>query len=60
MEQTFQNMKESVMPVLESGISNARSHGINLHPGVMNLANGNCALECMIDGISTKLFWGGV
>ena len=54
MEISLQNLRESVKPIIEKGIANAKSHGINLHPGVLNLANGDCALECMIDGINTR------
>ena len=40
--------------IVEDGISNARSHGIDLHHGVENLAMGDCVFECLIDGISTQ------
>ena len=40
--------------MVNRGISNAKFHGINLHHGVQNLANGDCALECMIDGVNTR------
>ena len=40
--------------MVEKGISNAKSHGINVHHGVPNLADGDCAIESMIDGISTQ------
>jgi hypothetical protein len=54
MEISLQNLSESVKPIVERGIANAKCHGIKLHPGVQNLASGDCALECMIDGISTR------
>ena len=54
MESSLMNLKESVRPMVERGISNARSHGINVHHGVPNLADGDCAIESMIDGISTQ------
>ena len=40
--------------MLEKAMMNGRIHGINLHPGVENLANGNCAFECIIDTINTN------
>ena len=54
MEMSLQNLGESVRPIIENGIANARSHRISLRPEVLNMANGNCALECMIEGISTR------
>ena len=54
MEGSLQNMSDSVKPIVERGIENAKSHGINVHHGVANLASGDCALESMIDGISTR------
>ena len=33
---------------------NANAHGISLHAGVRNLANGNCAFETVIDSIYTR------
>ena len=54
MEFSLLNLKESVKPIVERGIANAKSHEINVHHGVENLANGDCALECMLDGISTR------
>ena len=35
-------------------VENARVHGIKIHPGVENLANGNCAFEAIIDSINTR------
>ena len=35
-------------------IDNAKIHGIDLHPGVENLANGNCVFESIIDSINTR------
>ena len=40
--------------ILERGIANAKAHGINIHAGVPNLANGNCAFETVLDSISTR------
>ena len=54
MEISLENLRESIKPIVEKGIANAKFHGINLHPGVENLASGDCAFECMIDGISTR------
>ena len=41
-------------PIVEKAVSNAKAHGINLHAGVKNLANGNCAFESIIDSINTR------
>ena len=41
-------------PILERAISLAKAHDINVHPGVENLANGNCAFETIIDSINTN------
>ena len=60
MEVSFQNLRESVKPIIERGVANAKSHGINVHPGVENLASGDCAIECMIDGISTRKCFGQI
>ena len=54
MEISLENLRESIKRIVEKGIANAKFHGINLHPGVENLASGDCAFECMIDGISTR------
>ena len=56
--QSLQNLEESVMPMVSRAISCANSHGINVHRGVANLANGDCAFETMIDGISTRSCFG--
>ena len=45
---------DNVQTIVEKGIANAKAHDINVHHGVQNLAGGDCALECMIDGISTR------
>ena len=47
-------LQDSVQPIVARGIANAKAHDINVHHGVQNLASGDCALECMIDGISTR------
>ena len=52
--QSLHNLKESVEPMVRRAISNAMFHGINLHHGVPNLANGNCAFEATIDSINTR------
>ena len=39
-------------------ISCAESNGINVQCGVENLANGDCAFETIIDGISTRFCFG--
>ena len=40
--------------IIERAILNARIHDINIHPGVRNLAAGNCAFEAVIDSINTR------
>ena len=40
--------------IVDRPIANGKIHGINLHPGVENLGNGNCALECVLDSINTR------
>ena len=58
LEQSLLNLEESITPMISCAISNAKSHGINVHRGVANLANGNCAFETIIDGISTQTCFG--
>ena len=58
MEQSLQNVQESVLPMVNTAIAVAKSHGINVHRGVENLANGDCAFETMIDSISTRACFG--
>ena len=41
-------------------IQNAAGHGINLHQGVPNLANGDCMFESVADNISTRSCFGEV
>ena len=55
---SLQTVKESNLPMIERAIANAASHGINLYPGVRNLANGNCAFESIIDSINTRSCFG--
>ena len=40
--------------IIEVAIENAAHHGINLHAGVGNLANGNCLFEAVIDSINIR------
>ena len=40
--------------IIERGILNAKAHDINVHVGVRNLANGNCAFESVLDSINTR------
>ena len=58
VEQSLLNVEESVKPMINKAIANAASHGISLHHGVGNLANGNCAFESVIDNISTRSCFG--
>ena len=46
---------ENTKLILEKAVLNAKAHGINLHAGVENLANGNCAFETVIDSINTRV-----
>ena len=48
------NREQSVSPMVKKAIKNAEIHGINLHHGVRNLANGNCAFESVLDSINTR------
>ena len=43
---------------ISRSVENAKCHGINLHPGVENLANGNCAFESILDSINTRTCFG--
>ena len=45
---------ESTPSMVQIAIQNAESHGINLHHGVPNLANGDCIFESVADSISTR------
>ena len=40
--------------MVKLAIENAKFHGIGLHLGVRNLANGNCAFESIIERINTR------
>ena len=40
--------------MVDIAIENAAKHGISLHQGVPNLANGNCMFESIVDNISTR------
>ena len=40
--------------MVEIAIANAAQHGISLHQGVPNLANGNCMFESVVDNINTR------
>ena len=48
------NDKQSTQSMVDIAIQNAARHGIGLHQGVPNLANGNCIFESIIDNISTR------
>ena len=45
---------ESVSPIVDIAIKNAKAHGINLRHGVKSLGNGDCAFESVIDSINTR------
>ena len=40
--------------IVQKAVLNAKFHGINVHRGVENLANGNCAFETILDSINTR------
>ena len=41
--------------MINTAVRSARLHGINIHAGVENLANGNCIFESIIDSINTRV-----
>ena len=47
-------MDSSNMPMVLIAIEVAKFHGINLHHGVPNLANGDCVIEAVADNITTS------
>ena len=48
------------MSMVNVAIQSAKGHGINLHQGVPNLANGDCMFESIADNISTRSCFGEV
>ena len=40
--------------IIKRAVENAKAHGINVHAGVLNLGNGNCVFESIIDSINTR------
>ena len=58
IEQSLMNLEESISPMVERAIQNAEIHGINIHHGVRNLANGDCAFETVLDSINTRPCFG--
>ena len=56
--QTLQNIKESVTPMINMAIQSGKSHGINMHRGIPNLASGDCAFETIIESINTRSCFG--
>ena len=54
MEDHLLNLSKSSQTMVERAIMNAKFHGINLHHGVPNLSNGDCAIEAIADNISTR------
>ena len=40
--------------MIDKAVNSAKVHGINIHAGVENLANGNCVFESVIDSINTR------
>jgi hypothetical protein len=47
-------MAMTLIPMVHIALESAASHGINLHHGVPNLANGDCLFESIADNISTR------
>ena len=47
-------LQQSTSIMVNKAIENAKFHGINMHHGVPNMADGNCAFESIIDNISTR------
>ena len=41
-------------PIIKKAVENAKAHGIDIHVGVLNLGNGNCIFESIIDSINTR------
>ena len=52
---SLKNLDESISPMVQTAVKNARFHGINLYQGVKTLANGDCILESVIDSINTRV-----
>ena len=52
--QALKNLDESISPMVTKAIANAEFHGIHLHQGVKNLANGDCIFESVIDSVNTR------
>jgi hypothetical protein len=52
--QALKNLEESISPMVTKAIENAAFHGIDLHHGVKNLANGDCLFESILDSINTR------
>ena len=50
---SLKNLDESISPMVQTAVKNARFHGINLYQGVKTLANGDCIFESVIDIINT-------
>ena len=54
MDDYLLNLSKSSQTMVERAIMNAKYHGIDLHHGVPNLSNGDCAIEAIADNISTR------
>ena len=53
--QSMKNLEESISPMVMKAIENAKFHGIQLHHGVQNQANGDCLFESVLDSINTRI-----
>ena len=54
MENYILGLSSSGKEMVNTAILNAKFHGIDLHHGVPNLSNGDCAIEAIADNISTR------
>ena len=51
---SLRNTEDSVKPMVDRAILSGKFHGIDLHRGVANLVNGDCAFETTIDSVNTR------
>ena len=52
--QALKNLEDSINPMVTKAIENAEFHGIRLHQGISNLADGDCIFESVIDSVNTR------
>ena len=51
---SISTVQESLKTMISIGIANAKSHDINVKPGIPNLALGDCAFETVCDQITSR------